>query len=114
MLVAYAHLVHHDPDHLPRATGVQPEALPRADARHLHLDAVWRGRRRCLGASFALLEMKLVIRAMLQHFELELSQARNEKTRRRNITVSPARGCQLILRERVRDAHQELASLSVA
>lgn len=72
------------------------------------------GRRRCLGASFALLEMKLVISAMLRRFELEPSQARGEKTRRRNITVSPGRGCRLILHERPHETRRAQRSLSVA
>ncbi len=55
-----------------------------------------------------------MIRAMLQRFEFESPHTRAEKTRRRNITVSPARGCQLILRERVLDAHQAQVSLSIA
>ena len=101
MLVACAHLVHHDPAIYPEPQAFRPERfLEQAPGTYTWLP-FGGGRRRCLGASFALLEMKLVIRAMLQRFELEPPQARGE-TRRRNITVSPARGCQLILKERRR------------
>jgi cytochrome P450 len=114
MLVAYAHLVHHDPAIYPEPQAFRPERfLEQAPGTYTWLP-FGGGRRRCLGASFALLEMKLAIRAVLQRFELEPPRARREKTRRRNITVSPAKGCQLILHERVRDAHHAQESLSVA
>ncbi len=91
MLVAYAHLVHHDPAIYPEPQAFRPERfLEQAPGTYTWLP-FGGGRRRCLGASFALLEMKLVIRAMLQRFELEPPQTRSEKTRRRNITVSPAK-----------------------
>ncbi|MFI4984949.1 MAG: cytochrome P450 [Solirubrobacterales bacterium] len=52
------------------------------------------GRRRCLGASFALLEMKLVLRALLVRCELHPASDRGEAPRRRGITISPADGAQ--------------------
>jgi cytochrome P450 len=113
MLAAYAHLVHHDPTIYPEPHAFRPERfLGQAPGTYTWIP-FGGGRRRCLGASFALLEMKLVVRAMLRRFELEPPRTRGEGTRRRNITVSPARGCQLILRERTCDAHQAQASLSV-
>ncbi len=48
------------------------------------------GRRRCLGASFALQEMKIVIRAAMRRFALKPAGDRPEQTGRRSITFSPA------------------------
>ena len=62
------------------------------------------GRRRCLGASFALQEMKIVIRAVLRRFSLSAAGAKPEQTGRRSITFSPAGRATVILHERQRAA----------
>ncbi|MDQ3609632.1 MAG: cytochrome P450, partial [Actinomycetota bacterium] len=61
------------------------------------------GRRRCLGASFALLEMKIVLSAVLRGSEIGAGPAGTvaEVARRRSITISPRRGAATVLRERV-------------
>ena len=58
------------------------------------------GRRRCLGASFAMLEMKIVLRAVLAHDELGPGRPAAEVSRRRGITLSPRRGRRTVLRAR--------------
>lgn len=49
------------------------------------------GERRCLGASFALYEIKIVLGTLLRRFDLELV-LRNENPRRQGLTMGPARG----------------------
>jgi len=58
------------------------------------------GRRRCIGASFAMLEMQIVIRTVLTHRELQPTQDGAEHASRRNIAVRPARGAVTALGER--------------
>jgi cytochrome P450 len=71
------------------------------------------GIRRCIGASFAQLEMKLMLRTMLGELEPSLPAARlplrrrareagpgGELIRRRAITLVPARGARVVWRER--------------
>lgn len=58
------------------------------------------GIRRCIGASFALLEMKLILRTVLLELEPELPAGartlrRGELIRRRAITLVPARGARV-------------------
>jgi cytochrome P450 len=50
------------------------------------------GVRRCLGASFAQLEMKVVITAILRRARLQATRPASEKARFRGVTVLPSRG----------------------
>jgi cytochrome P450 len=50
------------------------------------------GTRRCLGAAFATLEMREVLRAVAARFELRPDRPEGERMRRRSITLTPARG----------------------
>ena len=50
------------------------------------------GIRRCLGASFALMEMNVVLGTVLRSVKLAPSRARGESVTRRAITFAPARG----------------------
>ena len=50
------------------------------------------GTRRCLGASFALFEMKIVLGEVLRRFDLQTTTAPGERIARRAITFSPKRG----------------------
>ena len=58
------------------------------------------GVRRCLGAAFAQLEMKIVIATLLARVQLRAPRARSEKARFRGVTVMPSRGGEAIV-ERV-------------
>ncbi len=104
MLAAFAHLVHHDPAIYPEPQAFRPERFIESEGGKAPGTYTWipfgGGRRRCLGASFSLLEMKLALRAVLERCELQAVGAHGEHARRRNITVSPARGCEVIVRER--------------
>ena len=56
------------------------------------------GVRRCLGAPFALMEMRLVARRVLARTRLEPVDPRPEKVERRGITMVPARGVRVVQR----------------
>jgi cytochrome P450 len=53
------------------------------------------GSRRCLGASFALFEMRVVIRRVLERASLEPVRRRPDRAERRGVTVVPKRGVQV-------------------
>jgi cytochrome P450 len=102
-LVANAHLLHHDPAIYPEPHAFRPERFLEEPPSTYTWIPFGGGRRRCLGASFAQLEMKLVLRAVLERCELMPSGSRPEATRRRSITTSPAQGGRVVLSERTRN-----------
>ncbi|HEX6023331.1 MAG TPA: cytochrome P450 [Solirubrobacter sp.] len=54
------------------------------------------GVRRCLGAPFATLEMREVLRAVAARFTLVPEREEGERMRRRSVTLAPARGASII------------------
>jgi cytochrome P450 len=99
-LLASAWLVHHDPDIYSEPYEMRPERfLDKTPGTYTWIP-FGGGRRRCLGASFALQEMKIVMRAVLSRYELVAASPRPEQTARRSITFSPTGGATVILSER--------------
>jgi len=101
-LVPNAYLLHHDPDVYPDPYAFRPERFLSEPPGTYTWIPFGGGRRRCLGASFAMLETKIVLRALLSSRELRDSGAGPEVARRRNITVRPSRSAVAVLGERRR------------
>jgi cytochrome P450 len=102
-VVANAYLVHHDPAIYPDPYAFRPERFLEDGPGTYTWIPFGGGRRRCLGASFAMLEMKLVLRAILSSNEIAADRAAAEPGRRRSITLSPRRGATTVLRARTRE-----------
>ena len=99
-LLASGYLVHHDPEIYPEPFAFRPERfLGTAPGTYTWLP-FGGGRRRCLGASFAMQEMKIVLREAVTRFELAPAADRPERAARRSITFSPSRGATVVLRRR--------------
>jgi cytochrome P450 len=58
------------------------------------------GVRRCLGATFAQVEMRTVLKAVLSRVELATTTARPERARGRNVTLVPRRGARIRVLDR--------------
>jgi cytochrome P450 family 135 len=71
------------------------------------------GVRRCIGATFAEFEMRIVLREMLTRCELRKADPRPERTGRRNITLSPKAGTPVVVtsREPARERGAEPATV---
>jgi cytochrome P450 family 135 len=99
-LVPNAYLLHHDADIYPDPYEFRPERFLDEPPGTYTWIPFGGGRRRCVGASFALLEMRIVLRSVLSACELQAGAGGAEPTRRRNITIRPAAGARVRLRGR--------------
>ena len=60
------------------------------------------GVRRCIGAAFATMEMRVVLRTLLRDYAIRPSRARDEGFRSRGVAIAPARGARLTVAPRPR------------
>jgi cytochrome P450 len=89
--------IHRRSDHYPQPEEFRPERFLGDDAPDTY---TWLpfggGTRRCLGASFALMEMGLVVRRVLERTDLRPASRRPDKPVRRGVTLSPKNGARVI------------------
>ncbi len=85
--------LHRRPDLYPDPDAFRPERFlgPEAPGTY-EWTPFGGGVRRCIGASFAMLEMRVVLAALLAERRLEPVDPRDEPTRRRSIVLAPAKG----------------------
>jgi cytochrome P450 len=74
------------------------------------------GVRRCIGAAFAQVEMRVVLREVLRRVRLRADNARPERPQVRHVTVVPSRGCRVVVEQRlpVRDGVARLVEAELA
>jgi len=72
------------------------------------------GMMRCIGASFATMEMEVTLRTLLREFRLEPTNQPDEKPRSRGVTVTPARGALAIVHRRKAATPKASGSVSAA
>lgn len=100
ILAPSINLVHHSSRHYPDPDEFRPQRFldQRPDP------AIWLpfggGVRRCLGATFAQVEMRTVLREVLRRVELVPTTAPGEPVRPRHVTMVPRRGAMVTVRRR--------------
>ncbi|MGH9097699.1 MAG: cytochrome P450 [Acidimicrobiales bacterium] len=72
------------------------------------------GNRRCLGAAFALTEMRVVLTEVLSRVELATTTARDERPRARLVTMTPHAGARVTVLRRLTSATRARGPESVA
>jgi cytochrome P450 len=95
-LVAIAAL-HYREDLFPEPEEFRPERFLDGKADTYSWVPFGGGVRRCIGASFAEYEMRIILRAILERAELSAPDPKAEPARIRNITLAPARGARVRL-----------------
>jgi cytochrome P450 len=91
MVAPCIHLVHRREDVYPHPRRFMPERWLDRPAGTYTWIPFGGGVRRCLAASFALLEMKRVVAAVLEEVEMEPVQSRSEQVTKSAISYSPGR-----------------------
>jgi cytochrome P450 len=97
-MAASIFLIQYDPDlYPPDPQAFRPERFLEGAPEPYTWIPFGGGVRRCLGAAFAQLEMKIVISTILARAQLRAPRARDEKARFRGVTLLPSRGGEAIV-----------------
>lgn len=93
-------IMHRRPEIYPDPHAFRPERFFERPAGTYTWIPFGGGIRRCLGASFALFEMKQILPAIVQSLDLRPARPAAERTARRLITLIPREGTEVVVRAR--------------
>lgn len=96
--------IHARPDLYPSPAEFRPERFLSDGAESYAWIPFGGGVRRCIGASFAQVEMRVVLREVLRRVRLRADSGRPERPQVRHVTVVPSRGCRVVVEERLPQA----------
>ena len=94
------YLIHRDPDVYPEPRAFRPERFLETPPGTYTWIPFGGGVRRCLGASFAQFEIKVVLRELVKRLEIRPARPRPERRVRRAIVFAPERGGELVVARR--------------
>jgi cytochrome P450 len=106
MVAPCIHLVHRREDVYPHPRRFMPERWLECSAGTYTWIPFGGGVRRCLAASFALMEMKRVVATVLEEVELQAVQSRSEQVRKSAISYSPGERGLVRITRRLRDVNR--------
>jgi len=99
-LMPATYILHQRPDLYPDPKAFRPERFgERQYAPHEYLP-FGGGNRRCIGSALAMMELKLSIATLLQHFEFALRHARPVTPTRRGLTLAPPASLRIRVKSR--------------
>ena len=100
MILPMMQLCHNRPDIYPEPNRFNPQRFLEKKATQYELINFGGGLRRCLGAPFALLEMREIIREIVKELHFEFTSEQPEKVVHRSITLVPGNGAQVVFSKR--------------
>ena len=98
MVVPSITSVHADPNVYPEPDTFDPDRMVGAALSPTTWFPFGGGNRRCLGAGFAMVEMRIVLREILRRVELSTTSEPGEKTRLKHVIMTPQRGGKITVR----------------
>jgi cytochrome P450 len=104
------YLVHRRPDIYPEPDSFKPERFLENPPQTYTWLPFGGGVRRCIGASFATFEMKVVLKTILSRADLRAASAEPESPSQRGVTFAPNHGAMAVLQELRRPAAAAPAS----
>mgnify|MGYP000868157432 CR=1 FL=1 len=93
--------LHESPDEFPNPEVFDPQRFIDEKPSSLSWMPFGGGVRRCIGASFANMEMDVVLRTVLRNFTIETTDAPGEKWHSRGVAYTPKKGGRVVMRRRV-------------
>jgi cytochrome P450 family 135 len=102
-LVPCIYLMHRRADIYPDPLAFRPERFLEGQGGTYTWIPFGGGVRRCLGASFAQLEMRIALQTLASRLELSAADSRSERIVRRAIIMSPSREGEIVARSRTAD-----------
>lgn len=96
-LVPCIYLTHHRPDLYPEPKQFRPERFLERQFSPFEFLPFGGSNRRCIGAAFALFEMKLALTTILRRYQLALVDDRPVIPVRRGVTIAPKGGVQMVM-----------------
>ncbi len=94
-------LVHHREDVYPEPFAFMPERWMGQKPGSYEWIPFGGGTRRCLGATLAMAEQRIVLTVMARRLDLAADRPEPERAQHRNVTMIPARGAQVVLGARL-------------
>ena len=101
IILASIWLTHTRPDLYPEPFAFRPERFLEGAPETYSWVPFGGGTRRCIGAAFAQLEMRVALQTILRECDLRPASAEPERPIRRNVTMSPAQGTPAVLARRL-------------
>ncbi|MBT0568274.1 cytochrome P450 [Williamsia sp. CHRR-6] len=99
-LIAAMGLVHDDPDVFDQPHRFDPDRFVGGRADTTSPMPFGGGTRRCIGAAFATMELKVVLRTLLREFDVQPTTQRGERWHSRGVALAPGRGGRVVVSRR--------------